>query len=238
MNLQPFAIIFYKITMQYYFNFDLLSRLHQCFNLTRKQLAEKIGIDYQVLYRALNNKKIELHALLSLCNQARMPIGYFFRTDNAPAQLPLPPTYFKPATVNEEYLLSLFDGDKSSPLQMSMRETLRCIGLPESKRPRCIHPNTGITVPQLVDWCNALYVNIGEIISDSMQPIPAIYDVKSVELRRLMVKNRKEMEKLQAEKEALELQNRELKAENRQLKEQDSIGIAASPSIMYGKDAK
>ena len=228
-----FYDIFFIFCMHYYFNFELLSRLHQCFNMTRKELAKKTGIDYLVIYRALNNPKIELRALLRLCNIVGMPIGYFFRTDDAPAPLPVPPSNFVPAEMNEEYLLSLFAGADKCPLQMSMREVHRCIGVPESKKSRRIHKHATVTAQQVVDWCNALYVNLDCIINDPMAPIAPIYDVKNVEIRRLMIKNRQEITKLMREKEALEAQNKQLEAENRELKESESIGIAATPCVEY-----
>lgn len=201
--------------MMYYFNSELLSRLHQVVNMKIKDLATSIGMDYHKLYRRMKDGDIELLMLKEICDKMKLPIGHFFRTSEEPQQLPLPESKYKPAKMNTDYLVMLFRGAEKSPAGMSLRDTNGLLGFAREVMPSCVQGTVTVKAKQLVEWCNALLINVGEVIQDPMRPIPDLYSVKNNIARRELVAIR---EASRREVSRVNQENEELKAEIESLK--------------------
>lgn len=229
--------------MMYYFNSELLSRLHQVVNMKIKDLAVSIGMDYHKLYRRMKDGDIELLMLKEICDKMKLPIGHFFRTSKEPQQLPLPESKYKPAKMNTDYLVMLFRGAEKSPAGMSLRDTNGLLGFPREVMPSCVQGTVTVKAKQLVEWCNALFINVGEVIQDPMRPIPDLYSVKNNIARRELVAireaSRREVSRVNQENEELKAKIAQLQQENRELRQElPGIGIAASPGTDYQKSAE
>lgn len=229
--------------MMYYFNSELLSRLHQVVNMKIKDLAASIGMDYHKLYRRMKDGDIELLMLKEICDKMKLPIGHFFRTSEEPQQLPLPESKYKPAKMNTDYLVMLFRGAEKSPAGMSLRDTNGLLGFAREVMPSCVQGTVTVKAKQLVEWCNALLINVGEVIQDPMRPIPDLYSVKNNIARREMVAireaSRREVSRVNQENEELKAKIAQLQQENRELRQElPVIGIAASPGTDYQKSAQ
>ena len=221
--------------MQYYFNSDLLGRLYQVANMPRTAFAKMIGIPYDRLYRYMANKDISLLLLNEICNKMRLPISYFFTTEPGAQPLPIVSDKYKPSTIDTQYLHLLFRGAEKSPIGLSLRQANEAIGMSNTVIPTVVmNPdNISIKATQLVDWANALMINLGDIINCPTRKIPSIYDKMNVETRRTLIKARKEVENLRRSQNAMAEELEALRAENQKLKEFESIGIAATPRVEY-----
>ena len=229
--------------MMYYFNSELLSRLHQVVNMKIKDLAASIGMDYHKLYRRMKDGDIELLMLKEICDKMKLPIGHFFRTSEEPQQLPLPESKYKPAKMNTDYLVMLFRGAEKSPAGMSLRDTNGLLGFAREVMPSCVQGTVTVKAKQLVEWCNALLINVSEVIQDPMRPIPDLYSVKNNIARRELVAireaSRREVSRVNQENEELKAKIAQLQQENRELRQElPGIGIAASPGVDYQKSAE
>lgn len=229
--------------MMYYFNSELLSRLHQVVNMKIKDLAASIGMDYHKLYRRMKDGDIELLMLKEICDKMKLPIGHFFRTSEEPQQLPLPESKYKPAKMNTDYLVLLFRGAEKSPAGMSLRDTNGLLGFAREVMPSCVQGTVTVKAKQLVEWCNALFINVGEVIQDPMRPIPDLYSVKNNIARRELVAireaSRREVSRVNQENEELKAKIAQLQQENRDLRQElPDVGIAASPGADYQKSAE
>lgn len=229
--------------MMYYFNSELLSRLHQVVNMKIKDLAVSIGMDYHKLYRRMKDGDIELLMLKEICDKMKLPIGHFFRTSEEPQQLPLPESKYKPAKMNTDYLVMLFRGAEKSPAGMSLRDTNGLLGFAREVMPSCVQGTVTVKAKQLVEWCNALLINVGEVIQDPMHPIPDLYSVKNNIARRELVAireaSRREVSRVNQENEELKAKIAQLQQENRELRQElPGIGIAASPGVDYQKSTE
>lgn len=229
--------------MMYYFNSELLSRLHQVVNMKIKDLAVSIGMDYHKLYRRMKDGDIELLMLKEICDKMKLPIGHFFRTSEEPQQLPLPESKYKPAKMNTDYLVMLFRGAEKSPAGMSLRDTNGLLGFAREVMPSCVQGTVTVKAKQLVEWCNALLINVSEVIQDPMRPIPDLYSVKNNIARRELVAireaSRREVSRVNQENEELKAKIAQLQQENRELRQElPGIGIAASPGADYQKSAE
>lgn len=229
--------------MRYYFNDRLLSKLHQVVDTDVKGLARMLEMDYHKLYRRLKSKDIELLLLKEICEKMRLPLGHFFLTTEDPQPLPLVPAKYRAPKVNTEYIVSLFRGSDKSAVDMSLRTINEALGNARSVMPRCVMGNITVKVSQVVEWCNTLMINLGEIIKDPICPIPNIYTVKNSVMRRELIAmrraEREEMERVQAANAAVvdELKSRieALERENRELRQEGAgtLSIAADKSIPY-----
>ena len=229
--------------MMYYFNSELLSRLHQVVNMKIKDLAASIGMDYHKLYRRMKDGDIELLMLKEICDKMKLPIGHFFRTSEEPQQLPLVESKYKPAKMNTDYLVMLFRGAEKSPAGMSLRDTNGLLGFAREVIPSCVQGTVTVKAKQLVEWCNALLINVGEVIQDPMRPIPDLYSVKNNIARRELVAireaSRREVSRVNQENEELKAKIAQLQQENRELRQElPGIGIAASPGADYQKSTE
>lgn len=229
--------------MMYYFNSELLSRLHQVVNMKIKDLAVSIGMDYHKLYRRMKDGDIELLMLKEICDKMKLPIGHFFRTSEEPQQLPLVESKYKPAKMNTDYLVMLFRGAEKSPAGMSLRDTNGLLGFAREVMPSCVQGTVTVKAKQLVEWCNALLINVSEVIQDPMRPIPDLYSVKNNIARRELVAireaSRREVSRVNQENEELKAKIAQLQQENRELRQElPGIGIAASPGTDYQKSAE
>lgn len=227
----------------YYFNSELLSRLHQVVNMKIKDLAVSIGMDYHKLYRRMKDGDIELLMLKEICDKMKLPIGHFFRTSEEPQQLPLVESKYKPAKMNTDYLVMLFRGAEKSPAGMSLRDTNGLLGFAREVMPSCVQGTVTVKAKQLVEWCNALFINVGEVIQDPMHPIPDLYSVKNNIARRELVAireaSRREVSRVNQENEELKAKIAQLQQENRELRQElPGIGIAASPGADYQKSTE
>lgn len=229
--------------MMYYFNSELLSRLHQVVNMKIKDLAISIGMDYHKLYRRMKDGDIELLMLKEICDKMKLPIGHFFRTSEEPQQLPLVESKYKPAKMNTDYLVMLFRGAEKSPAGMSLRDTNGLLGFAREVMPSCVQGTVTVKAKQLVEWCNALLINVGEVIQDPMRPIPDLYSVKNNIARRELVAireaSRREVSRVNQENEELKAKIAQLQQENRELRQElPGTGLAASPGVDYQKSAE
>lgn len=229
--------------MMYYFNSELLSRLHQVVNMKIKDLAVSIGMDYHKLYRRMKDGDIELLMLKDICDKMKLPIGHFFRTSEEPQQLPLVESKYKPAKMNTDYLVMLFRGAEKSPAGMSLRDTNGLLGFAREVMPSCVQGTVTVKAKQLVEWCNALLINVSEVIQDPMHPIPDLYSVKNNIARRELVAireaSRREVSRVNQENEELKAKIAQLQQENRELRQElPGIGIAASPGADYQKSTE
>ena len=229
--------------MMYYFNSELLSRLHQVVNMKIKDLAVSIGMDYHKLYRRMKDGDIELLMLKEICDKMKLPIGHFFRTSEEPQQLPLVESKYKPAKMNTDYLVMLFRGAEKSPAGMSLRDTNGLLGFAREVMPSCVQGTVTVKAKQLVEWCNALLINVSEVIQDPMRPIPDLYSVKNNIARRELVAireaSRREVSRVNQENEELKAKIAQLQQENRELRQElPGIGIAASPGADYQKSTE
>lgn len=229
--------------MMYYFNSELLSRLHQVVNMKIKDLAVSIGMDYHKLYRRMKDGDIELLMLKEICDKMKLPIGHFFRNSEEPQQLPLVESKYKPAKMNTDYLVMLFRGAEKSPAGMSLRDTNGLLGFAREVMPSCVQGTVTVKAKQLVEWCNALFINVGEVIQDPMRPIPDLYSVKNNIARRELVAireaSRREVSRVNQENEELKAKIAQLQQENRELRQElPGIGIAASPGADYQKSTE
>lgn len=229
--------------MMYYFNSELLSRLHQVVNMKIKDLAASIGMDYHKLYRRMKDGDIELLMLKEICDKMKLPIGHFFRNSEEPQQLPLVESKYKPAKMNTDYLVMLFRGAEKSPAGMSLRDTNGLLGFAREVMPSCVQGTVTVKAKQLVEWCNALFINVGEVIQDPMRPIPDLYSVKNNIARRELVAireaSRREVSRVNQENEELKAKIAQLQQENRELRQElPGIGIAASPGADYQKSTE
>ena len=232
--------------MMYYFNSELLSRLHQVVNMKIKDLAVSIGMDYHKLYRRMKDGDIELLMLKEICDKMKLPIGHFFRTSEEPQQLPLPERKYKPAKMNTDYLVMLFRGAEKSPAGMSLRDTNGLLGFAREVMPSCVQGTVTVKAKQLVEWCNALLINVGEVIQDPMRPIPDLYSVKNNIARRELAAIRKEMletqkknKELEAEIESLKREKDKLQQETRELRQElPGTGLAADGTAPYVPEKK
>lgn len=229
--------------MMYYFNSELLSRLHQVVNMKIKDLAVSIGMDYHKLYRRMKDGDIELLMLKEICDKMKLPIGHFFRTSEEPQQLPLPESKYKPAKMNTDYLVLLFRGAEKSPAGMSLRDTNGLLGFAREVMPSCVQGTVTVKAKQLVDWCNALFINVGEVIQDPMRPIPDLYSVKNNIARRELVAireaSRREVSRVNQENEELKAKIAQLQQENRDLRQElPGTGLAADGTAHYVPEKK
>lgn len=229
--------------MMYYFNSELLSRLHQVVNMKIKDLAASIGMDYHKLYRRMKDGDIELLMLKEICDKMKLPIGHFFRTSKEPQQLPLPESKYKPAKMNTDYLVMLFRGAEKSPAGMSLRDTNGLLGFPREVMPSCVQGTVTVKAKQLVEWCNALFINVGEVIQDPMRPIPDLYSVKNNIARRELVAireaSRREVSRVNQENEELKAKIAQLQQENRELRQElPGTGLAADGTAPYVPEKK
>lgn len=229
--------------MMYYFNSELLSRLHQVVNMKIKDLAVSIGMDYHKLYRRMKDGDIELLMLKEICDKMKLPIGHFFRTSEEPQQLPLPESKYKPAKMNTDYLVMLFRGAEKSPAGMSLRDTNGLLGFPREVMPSCVQGTVTVKAKQLVEWCNALFINVGEVIEDPMRPIPDLYSVKNNIARRELVAireaSRREVSRVNQENEELKAKIAQLQQENRELRQElPGTGLAADGTAPYVPEKK
>lgn len=229
--------------MMYYFNSELLSRLHQVVNKKIKDLAVSIGMDYHKLYRRMKDGDIELLMLKEICDKMKLPIGHFFRTSEEPQQLPLPESKYKPAKMNTDYLVMLFRGAEKSPAGMSLRDTNGLLGFAREVMPSCVQGTVTVKAKQLVDWCNALFINVGEVIQDPMHPIPDLYSVKNNIARRELVAireaSRREVSRVNQENEELKAKIAQLQQENRDLRQElPGTGLAADGTAHYVPEKK
>ena len=229
--------------MMYYFNSELLSRLHQVVNMKIKDLAVSIGMDYHKLYRRMKDGDIELLMLKEICDKMKLPIGHFFRTSEEPQQLPLVESKYKPAKMNTDYLVMLFRGAEKSPAGMSLRDTNGLLGFPREVMPSCVQGTVTVKAKQLVDWCNALFINVGEVIQDPMRPIPDLYSVKNNIARRELVAireaSRREVSRVNQENEELKAKIAQLQQENRELRQElPGTGLAADGTAPYVPEKK
>ena len=227
----------------YYFNSELLSRLHQVVNMKIKDLAASIGMDYHKLYRRMKDGDIELLMLKEICDKMKLPIGHFFRTSKEPQQLPLPESKYKPAKMNTDYLVMLFRGAEKSPAGMSLRDTNGLLGFPREVMPSCVQGTVTVKAKQLVEWCNALFINVGEVIQDPMRPIPDLYSVKNNIARRELVAireaSRREVSRVNQENEELKAKIAQLQQENRELRQElPGTGLAADGTAPYVPEKK
>lgn len=227
----------------YYFNSELLSRLHQVVNMKIKDLAVSIGMDYHKLYRRMKDGDIELLMLKEICDKMKLPIGHFFRTSDEPQQLPLPESKYKPAKMNTDYLVMLFRGAEKSPAGMSLRDTNGLLGFAREVMPSCVQGTVTVKAKQLVEWCNALFINVGEVIQDPMRPIPDLYSVKNNIARRELVAireaSRREVSRVNQENEELKAKIAQLQQENRELRQElPGTGIAADGTAPYVPEKK
>lgn len=227
----------------YYFNSELLSRLHQVVNMKIKDLAVSIGMDYHKLYRRVKDGDIELLMLKEICDKMKLPIGHFFRTSEEPQQLPLVESKYKPAKMNTDYLVMLFRGAEKSPAGMSLRDTNGLLGFPREVMPSCVQGTVTVKAKQLVEWCNALFINVGEVIQDPMHPIPDLYSVKNNIARRELVAireaSRREVSRVNQENEELKAKIAQLQQENRELRQElPGIGLAADGTAPYVPEKK
>lgn len=229
--------------MMYYFNSELLSRLHQVVNMKIKDLAVSIGMDYHKLYRRMKDGDIELLMLKEICDKMKLPIGHFFRTSKEPQQLPLPESKYKPAKMNTDYLVMLFRGAEKSPAGMSLRDTNGLLGFAREVMPSCVQGTFTVKAKQLVEWCNALFINVGEVIQDPMHPIPDLYSVKNNIARRELVAireaSRREVSRVNQENEELKAKIAQLQQENRELRQElPGTGLAADGTAPYVPEKK
>ena len=229
--------------MIYYFNSELLSRLHQVVNMKIKDLAVSIGMDYHKLYRRMKDGDIELLMLKEICDKMKLPIGHFFRTSKEPQQLPLVESKYKPAKMNTDYLVMLFRGAEKSPAGMSLRDTNGLLGFPREVMPSCVQGTVTVKAKQLVEWCNALFINVGEVIQDPMHPIPDLYSVKNNIARRELVAireaSRREVSRVNQENEELKAKIAQLQQENRELRQElPGTGLAADGTAPYVPEKK
>ena len=229
--------------MMYYFNSELLSRLHQVVNMKIKDLAVSIGMDYHKLYRRMKDGDIELLMLKEICDKIKLPIGHFFRTSEEPQQLPLPESKYKPAKMNTDYLVMLFRGAEKSPAGMSLRDTNGLLGFAREVMPSCVQGTVTVKAKQLVEWCNALFINVGEVIQDPMRPIPDLYSVKNNIARRELVAireaSRREVSRVNQENEELKAKIAQLQQENRELRQElPGTGLAADGTAPYVPEKK
>lgn len=229
--------------MVYYFNSELLSRLHQVVNMKIKDLAVSIGMDYHKLYRRMKDGDIELLMLKEICDKMKLPIGHFFRTSKEPQQLPLVESKYKPAKMNTDYLVMLFRGAEKSPAGMSLRDTNGLLGFPREVMPSCVQGTVTVKAKQLVEWCNALFINVGEVIQDPMRPIPDLYSVKNNIARRELVAireaSRREVSRVNQENEELKAKIAQLQQENRDLRQElPGTGLAADGTAPYVPEKK
>lgn len=229
--------------MMYYFNSELLSRLHQVVNMKIKDLAVSIGMDYHKLYRRMKDGDIELLMLKEICDKMKLPIGHFFRTSEEPQQLPLVESKYKPAKMNTDYLVMLFRGAEKSPAGMSLRDTNGLLGFAREVMPSCVQGTVTVKAKQLVEWCNALLINVGEVIQDPMRPIPDLYSVKNNIARRELVAireaSRREVSRVNQENEELKAKIAQLQQENRELRQElPGTGLAADGTAPYVPEKK
>lgn len=229
--------------MMYYFNSELLSRLHQVVNMKIKDLAVSIGMDYHKLYRRMKDGDIELLMLKEICDKIKLPIGHFFRTSKEPQQLPLPESKYRPAKMNTDYLVMLFRGAEKSPAGMSLRDTNGLLGFAREVMPSCVQGTVTVKAKQLVEWCNALFINVGEVIQDPMRPIPDLYSVKNNIARRELVAireaSRREVSRVNQENEELKSKIAQLQQENRELRQElPGTGLAADGTAPYVPEKK
>lgn len=229
--------------MMYYFNSELLSRLHQVVNMKIKDLAVSIGMDYHKLYRRMKDGDIELLMLKEICDKMKLPIGHFFRTSEEPQQLPLVESKYKPAKMNTDYLVMLFRGSEKSPAGMSLRDTNGLLGFAREVMPSCVQGTVTVKAKQLVEWCNALFINVGEVIQDPMHPIPDLYSVKNNIARRELVAireaSRREVSRVNQENEELKAKIAQLQQENRELRQElPGTGLAADGTAPYVPEKK
>ena len=229
--------------MMYYFNSELLSRLHQVVNMNIKDLAASIGMDYHKLYRRMKDGDIELLMLKEICDKMKLPIGHFFRTSEEPQQLPLVESKYKPAKMNTDYLVMLFRGAEKSPAGMSLRDTNGLLGFAREVMPSCVQGTVTVKAKQLVEWCNALLINVSEVIQDPMRPIPDLYSVKNNIARRELVAireaSRREVSRVNQENEELKAKIAQLQQENRELRQElPGTGLAADGIAPYVPEKK
>lgn len=229
--------------MMYYFNSELLSRLHQVVNMKIKDLAASIGMDYHKLYRRMKDGDIELLMLKEICDKMKLPIGHFFRTSEEPQQLPLVESKYKPAKMNTDYLVMLFRGAEKSPAGMSLRDTNGLLGFAREVMPSCVQGTVTVKAKQLVEWCNALLINVSEVIQDPMRPIPDLYSVKNNIARRELVAireaSRREVSRVNQENEELKAKIAHLQQENRELRQElPGTGLAADGITPYVPEKK
>lgn len=229
--------------MMYYFNSELLSRLHQVVNMKIKDLAAFMGMDYHKLYRRMKDGDIELLMLKEICDKMKLPIGHFFRTSEEPQQLPLVESKYKPSKVNTDYLVMLFRGAEKSPAGMSLRDTNGLLGFAREVMPSCVQGTVTVKAKQLVEWCNALLINVGEVIQDPMRPIPDLYSVKNNIARRELVAireaSRREVSRVNQENEELKAKIAQLQQENRELRQElPGTGLAADGTAPYVPEKK
>lgn len=229
--------------MMYYFNSELLSRLHQVVNMKIKDLAAFMGMDYHKLYRRMKDGDIELLMLKEICDKMKLPIGHFFRTSEEPQQLPLVESKYKPAKVNTDYLVMLFRGAEKSPAGMSLRDTNATLGFAREVMPSCVKGTVTVKAKQLVEWCNALLINVGVVVKDPMRPVPDLYSVKNNIVRRELVAireaNRKEVSRVNQENEELKAKIAQLQQENKELRQElPDIGLAADGATRYVPEKK
>lgn len=229
--------------MMYYFNSELLSRLHQVVNMKIKDLAVSIGMDYHKLYRRMKDGDIELLMLKEICDKMKLPIGHFFRTSEEPQQLPLVESKYKPAKMNTDYLVMLFRGAEKSPAGMSLRDTNGLLGFAREVMPSCVQGTVTVKAKQLVEWCNALLINVSEVIQDPMRPIPDLYSVKNNIARRELVAireaSRREVSRVNQENEELKAKIAQLQQENRELRQElPGTGLAADGTAPYVPEKK
>lgn len=212
-------------------------------NMKIKDLAVSIGMDYHKLYRRMKDGDIELLMLKEICDKMKLPIGHFFRTSEEPQQLPLVESKYKPAKMNTDYLVMLFRGAEKSPAGMSLRDTNGLLGFAREVMPSCVQGTVTVKAKQLVEWCNALLINVSEVIQDPMRPIPDLYSVKNNIARRELVAireaSRREVSRVNQENEELKAKIAQLQQENRELRQElPGIGIAASPGADYQKSTE
>ena len=221
--------------MQYYFNGDLLGRLYQVVNMPRTAFAKMLGMTYYNLYRYMQKKDISLLLLNEICNKIHLPISYFFTTEQGAQPLPIASDNYKPSTIDAQYLHSLFRGAKKSSIGLSLRQTNAAIGVAEPVIPTVVMDPKNITIKasQLVDWANALMINLGDVIDCPSRKIPDIYDKMNMETRLTLIKARKEVEGMRRAQNAMVEELEALREENKKLKEFESIGIAATPRVGY-----
>ena len=221
--------------MQYYFNSDLLGRLYQVANMPRTAFAKMIGMPYDRLYRYMANKDMSLLLLNEICNKMHLPISYFFTTEPGPQPLPIVSDNYQPSTIDTQYLHLLFRGAEKSPIGLSLRQANAAIGMSETVIPTVViaPDNITIKVSQLVDWSNALMINLGDIIKCPSRSIPNIYDAMNATTRRTLINARKEVEAMRKHQSAMAEELQALRAENQRLKEFDSVSIAATPRVQY-----